>query len=343
MKQNKKKSVLAALILSGLVLFMQSCEKPEKPYILTAAALTEKVDQVSVGEANGNTQQIFYSLTNGIVSVKNMRLWDIAFTNDSNISTIYINGGKGMLVYNTRSSQFATPFIPPSSSDPNWKFDASNGSKDSTAFGTWLNTTTNASKKDVYIIDRGPLYTGPDKYLKFQILSRSDEPIIFLTSSLSPSAPVIHTELKKDTIFDRTYFSFETQKQILIEPLKNTWDIQFTRYKTIAFDASFNLYLPYIVTGALTNSPTIKATIYTQKPYSQITLADATALAFNNNADNIGWDWKTYNIASAIYTIPANKSYIIQLSSEQYYKFRFIDYYNSTGTSGYPKFEFVRL
>ena len=64
---------------------------------------------------------------------------------------------------------------------------------------------------------------------------------------------------------------------------------------------------------------------------------------FTNIKDEIGHDWKIRNSADNSFTIKGSKSFIVHTNSGYYYKIRFIDFYNSTGSKGYPKFEIQRL
>ena len=49
---------------------------------------------------------------------------------------------------------------------------------------------------------------------------------------------------------------------------------------------------------------------------------------------------KTKDFESQYYSVRDDINYIIKDTQGRYFKFRFIDFYNSEGNKGYPKFEY---
>jgi hypothetical protein len=52
--------------------------------------------------------------------------------------------------------------------------------------------------------------------------------------------------------------------------------------------------------------------------------------------DEIGYDWKIWNMSANKYTM-ANKIYIIKDVRDNYFKLKFVDFYDDNGKKGYPK------
>jgi hypothetical protein len=57
----------------------------------------------------------------------------------------------------------------------------------------------------------------------------------------------------------------------------------------------------------------------------------------------IGYNWKSYDMNAGEYSINTNLNYILNDKDGRYFKLHFIDYYNSSGDKGYPKFEIQEL
>ncbi|HTF82223.1 MAG TPA: HmuY family protein, partial [Cytophagales bacterium] len=79
------------------------------------------------------------------------------------------------------------------------------------------------------------------------------------------------------------------------------------------------------------------------KNYKEVTLADTASAKFSNKANSIGYDWKTFDLNTGLYTIHDEMTYIIHDAKGFYYKLHFVDFYNGNGEKGYPTFEYQKL
>ena len=115
----------------------------------------------------------------------------------------------------------------------------------------------------------------------------------------------------------------------------------FSAYTHI-FDFNGSPY-PYRVSGVLINR---KNTYVAEDEFHEFSEIDYelvqndTLFSYSDNLDVIGYNWKTY---SGYFTIVENLNYIIKTNSGFYFKLRFLDFYNSAGIKGCPKFEFQKL
>ena len=64
---------------------------------------------------------------------------------------------------------------------------------------------------------------------------------------------------------------------------------------------------------------------------------------FSNNQDQIGYNWKSYNLQNNLYVINDEWVYLIKDEEGRYFKMQFIDFYNDVGIKGYPKFKIQEL
>ena len=97
-----------------------------------------------------------------------------------------------------------------------------------------------------------------------------------------------------------------------------------------------------MVSGVLINSHKISVAYDTSNIFEEINIEDVQNYNFSNCDDVIGYDWKTYSFESNNFTINQTKIYIIKNSSE-YFKLKFIDFYNELGEKGFPQFKIQKL
>ncbi|MCZ2249051.1 MAG: HmuY family protein [Bacteroidia bacterium] len=325
----KKVNKLIFILLSVISMsFMQSCMKDELPI--------PKHDPGNVITATFNwgtsyNLQVFYSLeSNSIVSKNIKSIWDLGFETKDSSYHILLNSSKLMFAYNTGKTDFN------SVSDTvglgyYGKCDAASGNYDSTAIGNWVNTN------HVYIIDRGYDEVGYHKgYRKIQFLSVSNTQYklrVAKINGLGDTTLVIN----KDNKYNLAYLYLEDNTQPIIEPPKDDWDFVFTQY-THVFT---NPYQPYIVAGCLLNRNNTLAAVDKELPFGEIAFENVYSYSFSDELNTIGYSWKTFDGDN--YTVNYKYNYIIKNSKGYYYKLHFIDFYNSSGVKGNPKWEYQKL
>jgi hypothetical protein len=102
--------------------------------------------------------------------------------------------------------------------------------------------------------------------------------------------------------------------------------------------------MPYGLTGVLINGNGVEGWKETNKSFDDIDINYAKSVQLSTNAEAIGWDWKSYNQTSGRYTVNKTVTYIIKpVTSDYYFKLRFIDYYDDKGVKGTPTFDLQRL
>ena len=74
------------------------------------------------------------------------------------------------------------------------------------------------------------------------------------------------------------------------------------------------------------------------------TIDDAIIFSgFSNKKNIIGYNWKYFDFDTQTYTVKTYITYVIRNNSNEYYKMRFIDFYNEVGEKGFPKIEIQKL
>ena len=136
---------------------------------------------------------------------------------------------------------------------------------------------------------------------------------------------------------DFVTFSLDGSADSQIYPNDDSWDLLFSQYIT-----QFDEETPYLVTGVLVNPLICEVSVDSTSSFNDIDLSAATSMTFSSDADGIGYDWKEYFLDEGYYLIHSDRNYVIK-RQEEYYKLRFLDFYNNVGETGSMKFEIQKL
>jgi hypothetical protein len=192
----------------------------------------------------------------------------------------------------------------------------------------------------VYIINRGYTEAGQHTgYYKIKFTGVTPSGYTFEYGDVFGQT-VFRGVIQKSEEYNFIGYSFTAHAQTNnIEPKKMDYDLCFTNYTHLFHDP----FQYYQVTGVLSNSYKTRVAKVNDIVYSSITIKDTLGRTFTTNRDAIGYDWKSFDLNTNLYTIYPKMCYIISDSKGFYYKLHFIDFYNPSGVKGAPKFEFRRL
>lgn len=322
--------VLSSLVICTVFFLITSCFKEENP---VPKPQPGNMETVTIDIGFPYLYQVYYDCkTNTIVQSNTKYDWDIAFECSDTGYHVLLNNALGMLCIDKGNIPITDN---PDISNASWKWDNPNGDLDSTAIGDWR--TVNS----LFILNRQYDDNGNHLgYVKIKLTSVDAEKYIFSFSFLNTSTVYTDT-VYKNASRNFIFFSFSNAGKVLnLEPPKNNWDLLFSNHHH-KFD---NLDLPFVLTQVLTNKHNgVTAAEDNDNNFLNIQLSDTAHYIFTDYWDEIGYDWKIRNNLDNSYTIDPNKSFIVRATNGIFYKIRFIDFYNSTGSKGYPKFEIQRL
>ena len=324
-----RKQFLHLLNIAIALQVFSSCEKKEiaVPKHL-AGAITDQ--QLNMGE--DYRHQLFYNLNTNQVVRQNLKTdWDLAFEASKNGWHLLLNSSTGGAAANAKTNNFESDIV---ISSLKWNWDAHSRNLDSTAIGDWR------TNKNVIVIDRGYNYLGQHLgYEKMMIESVNDTAYQFRHAPLDGSKEMSF-QLKKDSAYNFITYSFTEKKVVAIQPKAIEWHLLFTQYIHLFSEPTLT---PYLVTGVLINGFETTVAVEKEKDFSAIRLADVKNYHFHNHSNGIGYDWKWYDLAGGSYTVYPTISYIIRTSEGVYFKLHFIDFYDTEGKKGAPKFEVQEL
>ena len=335
-------------ILTILTLSLSSCLKEEKKYPKITAAQGTITQEIGMGENYEN--QVYFDLETGKMASNDHKAWDIGFSSTDK-NKIIINGGKtqelglcnmGLVPFNKVYTASELNSI------TDWRFDHPNGWIDSNAFGPNIFTKVTPQyfegNENLYILKLGDKSLGEKQYIRIKIINRNGINYRIKWAYLNDTdTKDIFIPTNPETNY--TYYCFDCAKGILNEPLQNNeWDLLFTTYKQYVFEPSFNRWASYLLRGVISNEKeTQVAKVQGLADYDNINLTFAKNTTFNDDLDNIGYDWKVFSLQANRYTIVKDNLFIIKNRNGQYFKMKFVDFYNALDQKGYPKIAYELL
>ena len=250
-----RKLIGFVLIIAALSACKKNNDNPSNPS-------ANNMDSITMGQGYAN--DIYYSLSDGVVKTENRTDWDLAFSIPVQTAGIRINEGAGVKLYNygpangwgrlfdtTGISNWTAQY----NDKANWLNGAFNRNTNTSnpfnyGWGTYDMTTHNVYADSTYII------VLPDgSYKKFYVKKKNGytDSYVFSWANLDGS------NMEQDSVVGANYgnknfiyYSLTNKMTVDHEPDKGTWDLLFTQYIE-KIPAGPGMYLEYPVMGVLTN------------------------------------------------------------------------------------------
>ena len=277
--------------------------------------------------------QVFYNLKNNLIVSENIKTnWDLGFDSRQDNHSIILNSSTRMQAALVSGVSFEDINNVNSSI---WNWDNPKGIQSGTAI------SCDTMGNNIYIIDRGYLINGNSRgYKKLMILELKDDSYKIRYADLDNSNDTV-IQINKQIGLNFITYSFDINNTVSIYPGSDNWDLLFTQYTQLFSDTTTPSYL---VTGVLINYlNNIQVALDTLVKFNDINISMVNNYSFSQNQDVIGYDWKNYDLDNNVYSINDDITYIIRDNDGRYFKIHFLDFYNSYGEKGYPKFEVQEL
>ena len=286
----------------------------------------------NISMSAGYANQVFYSMQEGETQNINNGDWDLAFSIGNYSSSIRINDGMGVELYNYHLGDTSdwnninqniinTLSSPLNNSDTSWMiggFDINSvpGGFDF-GWGVYNIVNHHVVGDSLFIIKT---INGNWKKLWIQNLASGE--YNFKYSNIDGSNEFV-TSLKKSDFQDKLfgYYSIDQNNTIDREPLSADWDITFTKYITSVQG------MPYSVTGALSN---INVKVAEANNVTPATYYNFNNHVFQNEINTIGYDWKTFDMSSFSYILNPNVCFFIKDQEENIWRLYFNSFEGSS-------------
>ncbi|HLO58971.1 MAG TPA: hypothetical protein VK179_09535 [Bacteroidales bacterium] len=315
------------MALLAMVVF--GCEKNDDN------SISKSFVSATVAMGSNSSNDIYYSLANGVASSVERSTWDIAFSVPLQTATVLINEGAGVELYSVGDTNDWDAVNEASTTGRsklfNDKSDWSNGAFNRTAtgfpnygWGTYhANTDHNVGGDSVYVIK-----LSDSSMKKFMIRAKlgATSSNLFRWADLDggneqvASLPTTPYDNKKHFI----HYSLVDNQVVEAEPDMDSWDLLFTRY-VVKIPAGPGQFMDYPVMGVLSN-PDVKVAKVTGDPEK----VNDTGATFSDAADVIGYDWKVSDPVTHEISIADSTSYFIQSVDGHTWQLYFTGYGGNT-------------
>lgn len=218
--------------------------------------------------------------------------------------------------------------------------------------------SANDSDNGIYLLNLGKgIYNGtvpvgsttysgdPRGWKKIQVL-RSGNGYKIKYANLNDTT---HKELvvAKKPDYNFSFFSFETNSEVSVQPQKKNWDLSFTVFTNIIPGAGSYAYADFVTHNILGNvgayQVNVPAAINASDYYNNFKAADIDISKLNFNDQRIiGSNWRNPVGTNGI-EVYGDRFYIVRDSDGLYYKIKFNRMTNLEGVRGYPQFEYKPL
>ncbi|WCO02664.1 HmuY family protein [Psychroserpens ponticola] len=155
--------------------------------------------------------------------------------------------------------------------------------------------------------------------------------------------------ISKSANYNFTFFSFNTESIVNVEPLATKWDLNFSVFTDEVF-AGPDSYGAYIYADFVSSNNLENVGIYmidteenTELSYDNFTLLDVDAFNFSTDRRAIGSSWRNGGGPGTAPSLKDNVFYIVNDTDGNLYKLQFLALTNSEGVRGYPEFVYSLL
>ncbi|HNQ26654.1 MAG TPA: HmuY family protein [Aquaticitalea sp.] len=319
-------------------------------------------------EVGGPNQpnQVYIDLSTNTSTTIQRDSWDLAFYSGSNFR-VGINGS----IYMAAAQLSATDINAVNSSTPevvslkpqvavgtfqsesaNY-IDAPDGSITGTAIAEISSTDAN---NHVYLLNLGfevgtePAATGgvntngPARGWKKIKVLRSGSDYVLQYADLDATT-FEEVTVSKNPDYNFTFFSFNTESIVSVEPQKANWDLNFTVFTNIIEGYGAYGYADFVANNTKGNALVymVDSEVETTLTYDNFTLADVVDANFTTDQRNIGASWRNGGGPGSLPTLKDNMFYIVNDTDGNLYKLKFLALTNQAGDRGYPEFVYSLL
>jgi hypothetical protein len=289
-------------------------------WTFTTVSLVKRSETKSLG--TGYTNDIYYRLSDGLVTSVLRSNWDIAFSVSPREAAILTNGTSGVIlkVYPTSAGwSWADPVDTTGyygwntlyNSDTTWTEGAFNMNATvhpNYGWGVYDMNTHNLTGISLYIIK-----TRNTSFKKIWIENKlsSLQKYTFRYADLDgTNEKVVNLDLSGSTK-NFVYYSLDTNEELDREPDKDKWDFVFTKY----IDKS----IQYSVTGVLQNIGVTTLESTDTDPLSYV----FPSTGFLTNISTVGSDWKIINMETYQYSIDETRVFFLKNLNGDVFRLKF--------------------
>lgn len=147
--------------------------------------------------------------------------------------------------------------------------------------------------------------------------------------------------IAKNAAYNFTFFSFNTNQTVSVEPEKDKWDLGFTVFTNVIAGAGSYGYSDFVLNNirAGIKAYRINVSLPLNIHYAGFTKDKVDEALFQDDQRVIGADWRDVFTGTAY----NDRFYVLKDHDGNYYKIRMLGFLSDNGHRGYPKFEYKLL
>lgn len=204
--------------------------------------------------------------------------------------------------------------------------------------------------KDIYkeSVPVGSITTGGDErgWMKIQITRAGGAAYKIKYADVASTSYKEYT-IAKNTDYNYSFFSLKNNKELLIQPQKQKWDLCFTVFTNMIDGAGTYIYgdfvLDNIMGGAASYQVIIPSNVNATEYYNNFKASDIDMSKFNySDHRTIGANWRNPVGTNGLETY-GDRFYVLKDPEGFYFKIKFLRMTNDQGVRGYPQFEYKPL
>lgn len=356
------------LMFLAAALVFTSCSSDDDALPLGPISVVIEGADVAPEVGGPNQQnQVYVDLSTNTTTSVQRDSWDLGFYSGSDFRVV-INGS----IYMATAALSTTDIDAVNSSDSEVQslqpqvavgtfqassanyIDAPNGDLSETAIAEVSSTDANNA---VYLVNLGfevgtaAAETGSVEvsgdargWMKIRVLRDGDNYVL----QYADLDATTHEEvtISKNSDYNFTFFSFNTNSEVNVEPSAKNWDLNFTVFTNEISGFGAYGYSDYIVNNTLENVGVymIDTEVETELSYENFTLENVVNANFEyNDRRAIGSDWRNGGGPSSGPTLKENVFFILNDTDGNLYKIKFLALTNESGERGYPEFVYSLL
>lgn len=366
-----KKSVL---MLSFATLFVTSCSSDDSNGGGTQnPPISEAIVEVELGGPN-QPNQVYIDLSTSSQTTAKRDTWDLGFATGSQFRVI-INGSVQMAVKQLETTDIDQVQEPDTSvavgystlaslgyvDDPTGILEGAGGGE-----GTAIaEISANEEDNKVYLVNLGnhvgtntpdvgsvSLHGEARGWKKIRITRNASGYTLQYADIESTTHQTVN--ISKDSNFNFTFFSFDTNSVVGVQPQKDKWDLNFSGF-TNYYAMQGNPAITYYYADFVTTNHHGGTKAYTvlldgenlNEAYADFTADDVIEANFTTSATDqriIGDSWRIGgNPSNPVPSVKDDRFYVIKDASGNVYKLVFRALTNDAGERGFPVFEYELL
>ena len=361
----KNKLFTLALCMTALVFTNCSSDDDNTPSQPISVVIEGAAVAPTVGGPNQQNQVYVDLSTNTATSVQR-DTWDLGFYSGSDFKVV-INGSLYMAAAQLTTTNIDTinstsqevqdlqPQVAVGTFDAaNMAYiDAPNGNIATTAIAE---ISATASNNKVYLVNLGnnigtdtPATGSVDisddnrGWKKIRVLQNAGDYVL----QYADLDATTHQEvtISKNDNYNFTFFSFDANTIVNVEPTKTEWDLNFTVFTNEISGYGSYGYSDYVVNNVKQNALAyiIDTDVDTALSYENFMLSDVVNSNFTTDQRNIGSSWRNGGGPGSLPSLKDNVFYIVNDTDGNLYKLQFLSLTNAAGERGYPEFVYSLL